>query len=323
MPDTQTLRAPYSDMPVYFPGGEKSWGRRPLHRTRWFISSAVKTGKTTLASSCPYGFMCDYESKADLVPKDYVEAGWTYIPDLKHHDSMHEWLKKTPPEKSPIKMVWYDTMDEFLYGCLIPGYTEEVNVLAKANKRPPIQDIREYGSSSKGSRGWDMVYTRLANYLRELWRAGYGWAALGHVKEKEVQIIGPDGQQLTNTRRQPALPAGAQQIIYRAAEFIGVLNTRITTETTDVVLLDGTWRPAADPEVQKEVKRKEQGGDRVITRKEEKKRSATVLSVTEKRPDSEEIIGSNVSLPAEIELPLGGGWAAIEKAYNSGSGDTK
>lgn len=306
----QEIKTPFGPpIKVWEPGSVVP--RRPLARTRWYIAADNKAGKTSLGASIPNGFVLDCEGKMDLVPSAYrnPSLGFASPSNLQEVAAIIDWLvanKRTLPYETVV----IDTIDEFLYGEIIPGLTDEYE--KKLGNRWKVEDIREYGSSDRGSRGWDIVYGRLRILMKSLWDAGYGWVALGHTREDEVRKI-VNGQQMVTMKTRPAVSPGARNQLYRAAEFIGTLNWRTATTTEEQVLVGGEWIPST-PTLIADLTSK---SERILKKNNTATKRQCILSVTEKQAESEQKIGSNVSLPPEIILDLGAGWAAVEKAWNS------
>jgi len=311
---TQTLKTPFGgNVTVYGPGSAVP--ARPLSRTRWFIAADHKQGKTTFGASVVNGFVIDVERKMDLVQARHPTNGWAGVSSLAEFDTLVQWLIKEK-KNLPYEMVVVDTIDELLHGILIPGLTEEYRT--KLGDRWKVDDIREYGASDRGSRGWDIIYGRLMDIFRDLYAAGYGWIVLGHTREEEIRKI-VNGVQMVHTKKRPAIPAGARVQIFRASEFIGTLHWKTSVVADPQVLVDGVWVPRTDELV---ARIKEKGG-RLLERTAQSNVRQCVLSVVEKESDSEVRVGSNVSLPPEIVLPLGAGWQAILNVYTQQKGDSQ
>lgn len=281
---------------------------RELGKLRWGLYSKEKTGKTSFAISNPRMFVIDIERKCDLVEDGWRSGMFAQVKTLPEFDSVIDWLcsKKHPD----IDMVGIDTLDELLHGLVIPGYTVELKKqLNDLKKSIDFFDIRDYRSSGQGSGGWDMVNNRVLNYFRRLYAAGYSWMAIGHTKEKKINIRQPDGRFQELTVDRIAVPDGIRTGLSRMIEVAATLVWDDINTATDQVLLDGKWVERTEENLALATAK-----GKPLTRTENTRTRSLTLRIQEKVGDSDVSLGSNVTLPPRIALPLGKGWEAVVKA---------
>lgn len=295
----QIITSPLSSTPIFGPDNNRN-EQREFERLRKFFTGQIKTTKTTwAAASGPHVFAFDVEDKYELAIHDLRNAGitshclWTVPRTLSDFEVLVRWVC-TEGKKAGITEVAVDTVDELLYGLVLDGLTKEFK---EKYKTWTGDDIREFGSSGKGSKGWDIVNQRILGYFRAFHQAGLGWTAIGHVKEREVTRKKPGGGEDKFTIIEPSVNDGIRRGLYRAAELIGTFGWKATTiEIPQPDLVVAGRDPIKRPPLQKTS-------------------TVPVLRLVQKQGDQDQIAGCNVQLPEEIVLPYGKGYATVKDAY--------
>jgi len=292
---TQVLTCPVAGIQL-----NRGFDPGPMAMTRWFITGANKTGQTSFGASIPGAFHIDLEDKLRFVETQYRKITGSAQPTtLQQLDAVVDWLcaeKKAKGDKFPIQHVVLDTSDELLYSILIPGMTKEL-VDGGWNCKAG-QDVTDYGAGGgKGSKGWSMVTLRAASLLRKLKAAGMGWTSLGHQK-LQINTIRQDGTMVDVTTRRPAVNPGFYGLLKNMAEFTVMTFLRNKETKTEKILKHHvTGKEYTVPQVSRS--------------------TVGLLMIRESVGDSNEDIGSNVTLPAEVEVQQGRAWETVETLYNA------
>lgn len=264
--------------------------RPPLIQTPWFITGSVKSGKTSFLCSIERCLILDFEGKVRYVPDSVRKAGYAHITKLSQLDSLMDQLEKDAGNPNrPFDMVAFDTVDEAVYGVVIPDMTEEL-FKGRPDLSKQISDITEWKSSESGSGGWNDVTKRFLSYPKRLTMLGYGCIVTGHLREKQATIR-ENGKSMQITTYRPAVNPGVFGGLYRWAVFIGQSGIRSKRTSRMGKTKDGRDCP---------VLVEEQLG---------------VMTLREKPGDSGAEAGANVSMPAELEYKIGEGWTAALAAY--------
>jgi hypothetical protein len=252
-----------------------------MEALRWVIVGEVKTTKTHLLASIPDCLVLDIEDKMRHIAPEHRKASYMVPRNFEELEGIVDWLVAKRAEL-PYKIVAIDTVDEMLHSLVIPGISDKV--LGK--NRKGHEDIRDYGSSRGGSKGWDIVNTRVIGYLRRLYLAGYGWISIGHLKDKTV------GDQKVKV---VAINDGIKGGLYRSAEVIGITRWKQMSVKVPTTI---------------------QGPDgKKIEFMKEEVRPTPVIEISTKLGDSDVVTGSNVNFPNEVVLSQGNAWEDLRKAY--------
>lgn len=197
---TQTIVSPYGKYGVM-----ATENAPPSNLLKWFGKGLTVSGKSHLAASIgPRCLVIDFEDKHRLI--NFPGRSQYMVPaNLEKLDELiMAVIADGPKPNRSLDMVVFDTADE-----MVPFIREGMTKAMKDHGLPipKFGDVVDYGTSAKGGRGWDLVNTRFASYLRKIAYAGYGWGVLTHLKE-ETYTINEGGKPKEKTRQVPMLNAG-------------------------------------------------------------------------------------------------------------------
>lgn len=303
MANTQTILSTYGGVPL-----KRSFEPGPIGRTAWLIAAPPKVGKSSLVASVPRCLVLDYEDKIRLIPDRFRPAQYVVPKDLNAHDGVIKQLIADGSKGDrPFDTVAFDTANEFLYNILIPGLTIRYNqAQAAANKPgcPPGTTIVDLPSSDRGSKHWDSVTRYFLSSIRDVRAAGYGVLVTTHYKEEKVTIR-TGGQLQETTVYKPALNPAVVAGLYRMAEFLATVGLKTVEDRTPVQVVGADGQP------------KLLSNGQPMMQTQRTTRTVGFAQIREKPGDATKELGSNLTLPPEIDLPLGKGWEAITEAYDA------
>lgn len=276
----QVIKSPLTSVPLIGPDN-MSVARPIMEALRWVIVGDVKTTKTHLLASIPDCLVLDIEDKMRHIAPADRKASYMVPRSFEELEGIIDWLCRERASL-PYKIVAIDTVDEMLHSLVIPGLSDKI--LGKSRKGH--EDIRDYGSSKGGSKGWDIVNTRVIGYLRRLYLAGYGWISIGHLKDRSV------GDQKVKV---VAINDGIKGGLYRSAEVIGVTKWKQLTVKV----------PTSIPGP----------GGKTVTFEKETVQATPIIEISTKLGDSDVVTGSNVNFPSEVVLTRGNAWESLRSAY--------
>lgn len=158
----------------------------PFEKLRCLLMGHPKSGKTSVACSCPTGLVLDFEQAARLCP-----TGAASIIEISSVDTLHGVLRELEADKArTYTTVFIDTLDAFA-DLLARWITDRWK--ARRLKRELTPDEREEIelatiSDVPQGRGWGLQRDLLCDTLQRLVAAGYGWWGLVHVGESVVRV---------------------------------------------------------------------------------------------------------------------------------------
>jgi len=206
---------------------------RPANKLRFYLVGDHGSGKSTFVQSRPRNLVLSFEDSARFVPNPRSHRiDREKVPNYQSFSKVWDLIVADAAKPNrPFDSITFDTVDHLL-DILNQGLVEKINPKDKnGDLIYPLRwdDITDYGTSKKGGKGWDMLYTELKNILNELSAIGYGWMCVSHLNEKTITKA--DGSDYTDIRI--SMPPGGARIVCREADFIINMDHKYTRATIE------------------------------------------------------------------------------------------
>jgi hypothetical protein len=198
---------PIAGEPMAIPTGFEEFGFQnkydpfPPERARLLIMGPPGTRKTTLMAGCPRSLVIDCDDGVRSIP--VKRAIYKPARDGEEIEQIVDRLVEKSANR-PFDRVTFDSLDQLMdigarrCGALLSN---------------PVYDIRRWGMEGAG-------YSRLTDWiwklLDKLFTAGYSWACIAHMAEREVSI-----NNNKRTELRPVVYSSLLQTIVRNCELIG------------------------------------------------------------------------------------------------------
>lgn len=251
----------------------------PLSRARFLMGGFVKDGKSTLMASRPRTLILDFE---DAV-RNVRGAKAHYIP-IVSWNSLQKVLEQLRSQAQrgvrDFDHVVVDTLDRYA--------DIECDKICEEEKKSVINEV--YG----GKGGYSLWQKRVAGFFRELYRMGYGWTAVSHLKWANGSD--QNGKEIQYVRHGP-IPS-LIQALQQDADYLCQIGSEIVNEEQP---------DPRNPKMKIRVPRR-----RVLL---------TTKEGTTRAYNAE--VGSRVPLSEFLEIPLHDGWSVVEADWERAAAECK
>ena len=264
-------------------GATQAFEPPPLQRCRLQILAESKRGKTTLVAGMSGALLLDLEGGAHSLRQSHAHRVW--VPAYRDSDITPKFREIATAEGRTVGSL--ETVINQLGRDATSGSPVFQHVIFDSADK--LQELvmsyltKEKGQDIReyrgGKGGWALIAEHCMSFPRKLYQLGYGWTMVGHIKIETKTIAGVEVES-----RRPAIIPGFSGLIEREVEYL------LKIEKTF-----GPWDPI---------------------QKQRKQVYHLTAEANEVQPNDVPL-GGRIPLPQKVEVPLVGGFTALEAAYNA------